>query len=69
MAAVAALVSVAVWALWAAIFNQAQFGDNIEQFNWSQSLQWGYSKHPPLPTWLIGAAIAVPRPQSGSWAI
>lgn len=26
--------------------------DNIEQMLWVQSLQWGYYKHPPLPTWL-----------------
>lgn len=29
--------------------------DNIEQWIWSQSLQWGYHKHPPLPTWLLYA--------------
>ncbi len=27
--------------------------DNIEQMLWVQSLQWGYHKHPPLPTWLF----------------
>jgi 4-amino-4-deoxy-L-arabinose transferase-like glycosyltransferase len=27
--------------------------DNVEQWVWSQSLQWGYHKHPPLPTWLL----------------
>jgi 4-amino-4-deoxy-L-arabinose transferase-like glycosyltransferase len=27
--------------------------DNIEQWIWSHSLQWGYHKHPPLPTWLL----------------
>jgi 4-amino-4-deoxy-L-arabinose transferase-like glycosyltransferase len=26
--------------------------DNIEQMLWVQSLQWGYHKHPPFPTWL-----------------
>ena len=55
----AVAASVVLWAAWAGLFNQAQFGDNIEQFNWSQSLEWGYAKHPPLPTWLLGAAIAV----------
>ena len=25
--------------------------DNVEQWVWSHSLQWGYHKHPPLPTW------------------
>ena len=27
--------------------------DNIEQLTWVHSLEWGYYKHPPLPTWLI----------------
>ncbi|HEY9025216.1 MAG TPA: glycosyltransferase family 39 protein, partial [Burkholderiaceae bacterium] len=56
------LVSMAVvvcWTLWAVAFNVGQFGDNIEQFNWAQSLEWGYHKHPPLPTWLLGATIAL----------
>lgn len=27
--------------------------DNIEQLIWMQALEWGYYKHPPLPTWLF----------------
>lgn len=27
--------------------------DNIEQLIWVRSLEWGYYKHPPLPTWLL----------------
>ncbi|NMM79160.1 hypothetical protein B2J89_21205, partial [Acidovorax sp. SRB_24] len=27
--------------------------DNIEQLSWMRSLQWGYYKHPPLPTWML----------------
>jgi len=53
----AAAISVMLWALWAVAFNTAQFGDNLEQFNWSHSLEWGYYKHPPMPTWLLGSAI------------
>lgn len=30
--------------------------DNIEQLTWMRSLEWGYYKHPPLPTWLLWAA-------------
>lgn len=29
--------------------------DNIEQLIWLHSLEWGYYKHPPLPTWLVWA--------------
>ena len=58
---------VVVWALWAAYFNTAQFGDNIEQFNWAQSLELGYHKHPPLPSWLLGSVIKLFGP-SIYWA-
>jgi hypothetical protein len=27
--------------------------DSIEQLVWSHSVQWGYYKHPPLPTWVL----------------
>jgi 4-amino-4-deoxy-L-arabinose transferase-like glycosyltransferase len=46
-------LSIVVWVAWAVLFNGAQFGDNIEQFDWAHSLEWGYHKHPPLPTWLL----------------
>jgi hypothetical protein len=61
------LAVIVVWALWAAYFNTAQFGDNIEQFNWAQSLELGYQKHPPLPSWLLGAVIKLFGP-SVYWA-
>ena len=46
-----------LWSIWAVAFNTAQFGDNVEQFNWAQSLELGYHKHPPLPSWALGALI------------
>ena len=61
------LAVIVLWALWAAHFNTAQFGDNVEQFNWAQSLELGYYKHPPLPSWLLGAVIRVFGP-SIYWA-
>jgi 4-amino-4-deoxy-L-arabinose transferase-like glycosyltransferase len=66
----AVLVSAAIivlWALWAAAFNTAQFGDNIEQFNWAQSLELGYHKHPPLPSLVLGLVIRLFGP-SIYWA-
>ncbi|MET4576924.1 ArnT family glycosyltransferase [Ottowia thiooxydans] len=33
--------------------------DNIEQLVWVSSLEWGYFKHPPLPTWILAAASVV----------
>lgn len=28
-------------------------GDNLEQLDWSSVPDWGYTKHPPLPTWVL----------------
>ena len=48
---------VAMWALVGVGFSSAQWGDHFEQFIWAHSVQWGYHKHPPLPTWLLALAI------------
>jgi len=47
-----------------AVLLTAPHGDNVEQLNWSHALQWGYFKHPPLPTWLLHAAIGVFGPSA-----
>ena len=49
--------AIAVWSAAGALVNGAQYADNLEQFAWSHSLELGYWKHPPLPTWLIAAPI------------
>jgi 4-amino-4-deoxy-L-arabinose transferase-like glycosyltransferase len=44
------------WTLLPVWFDSSPSSDNIEQLVWSQGLELGYHKHPPLPTWiLIGA--------------
>lgn len=43
----------AVWLCQLAYTGLVAPTDNIEQLNWVRSLEWGYYKHPPLPTWLI----------------
>ena len=52
-----ALAMIAMWAVVGTVFSSAQWGDHLEQFVWAHSVQWGYHKHPPLPTWLLAAAI------------
>ena len=47
------------WVLVALLTNSAQYGDHFEQFAWAQSLEWGYHKHPPLPSWLLAVAIRI----------
>ena len=62
-----ALAWVAAWVFVPAGVNPGQWGDNFEQYVWSHSLEWGYHKHPPLPTWLLGGLIALFGP-SPYWA-
>lgn len=52
-------IAIAVWSAAAAWINPAQFADNLEQFSWSHSMELGYWKHPPLPTWLIAIPIRI----------
>jgi len=52
-----ALLFAVGWALFGAVLNPGQPGDHFEQFTWSHGVEWGYHKHPPLPTWLLAAAI------------
>lgn len=53
------LVFGAVWLLLLANAAVTPPMDNIEQTIWLRSLQWGYYKHPPLPTWLAAGAAAL----------
>lgn len=40
-------------------------GDNVEQLIWIRSLELGYFKHPPLPTWIVAAGAAIAGPSIG----
>ena len=66
-ALVLALALVAMWVSVPAGVSPGQWGDNFEQYVWAHSLEWGYHKHPPLPTWLLGGLIALAGP-SPHWA-
>ena len=52
-----AAFGLALWAgLWLALLAYNGFSppvDNAEQLSWVRSLEWGYYKHPPLPTVLL----------------
>ena len=47
------LLFAAVWLAHLSSTSLSPPTDNIEQLNWVHSLEWGYYKHPPLPTWLL----------------
>ena len=59
VAAAAALVALGLLlfaAVWLGMLGATSLvppADNIEQLTWVRSLEWGYYKHPPLPTWLM----------------
>ena len=56
------IVIVFSWVAWTAFWDTGLYGDNVEQFIWSHSVQWGYHKHPPLPTWLLAGLIGLVGP-------
>ncbi|MDQ6847001.1 MAG: glycosyltransferase family 39 protein, partial [Candidatus Dormibacteraeota bacterium] len=47
---------------------RGQWGDHFEQFVWAHSVEWGYHKHPPLPTWILSGTIALFEPAT-HWAL
>ena len=53
-----------VWTALPSLLQLAPHADNVEQLNWSHSYQWGYFKHPPLPTWLLRTAIGLFGPSA-----
>ncbi|MEI7782863.1 MAG: glycosyltransferase family 39 protein [Betaproteobacteria bacterium] len=52
-----AILIIWAWIALAAVLNESQLNDSLEQFIWAQSLEWGYWKHPPVSTWLMYGAI------------
>ncbi|MEY4754504.1 MAG: hypothetical protein RJA44_2179, partial [Pseudomonadota bacterium] len=59
------LLMVPAWIVLALLVNTSQFGDHFEQYTWAQSLELGYFKHPPLPTWVLGAVLRLCGPWPG----
>jgi dolichyl-phosphate-mannose-protein mannosyltransferase len=57
-----AMLVVTIWVCIVLATSSGQLGDHFEQFTWAHSLQWGYHKHPPLPTWMLATLIAVLGP-------
>jgi 4-amino-4-deoxy-L-arabinose transferase-like glycosyltransferase len=44
------------WTLAPFVQHQAPPDDNLEQLDWVRHLAFGYPKHPPFPTWILGLA-------------
>jgi 4-amino-4-deoxy-L-arabinose transferase-like glycosyltransferase len=58
------LAVVLAWSALPALLQPIPHADNVEQLNWSHAVQWGYLKHPPMPTWLLAAGIALFGPSA-----
>lgn len=47
------LIMVALWSLLMAVSHKAPDLDGMEELVWASSLELGYSKHPPFPSWVM----------------
>lgn len=48
-----------LWSTLTGISHSAPDWDNMEEMVWGSSLEWGYYKHPPLPSWVMHGMIAL----------
>ena len=55
---------VVCWSVLPALLQTVPHADNVEQLNWAHALQWGYLKHPPLPTALLWLAQSLVGPSA-----
>lgn len=55
---------VLAWSALPALLQSVPHADNVEQLDWAHALQWGYVKHPPLPTWILYAALQALPPSA-----
>ncbi len=44
---------VVVWTILCGISHRAPDLDNMEELIWASSFEWGYFKHPPVPSWFL----------------
>ena len=50
---------VALWGFLCAISHSAPDLDGMEELVWAGTFEWGYYKHPPVPSWFMYAFVAV----------
>ncbi|TAM80834.1 MAG: glycosyltransferase family 39 protein [Candidimonas sp.] len=54
---------VALWAILCGVSHRAPDLDGMEELVWASSFEWGYYKHPPLPSWgLLGLVSIFGKP-------
>lgn len=50
---------VAVWTLFCAVSHKAPSLDGMEELVWASSFEFGYTKHPPLPSWIMYGLVSL----------
>lgn len=55
LVAASLIAFVLVWTFLMALSHSAPDLDGMEELVWAVSLEWGYTKHPPVPTWMLYA--------------
>ncbi|MEO8921816.1 MAG: glycosyltransferase family 39 protein [Caldimonas sp.] len=58
------VLTVLAWVGTTAATSPNQWGDHLEQYVWAHGVEWGYHKHPPLPTWMLAATISLFGPSA-----
>ncbi len=57
------LLHLALWTFFTSISHRAPDWDNMEELVWAGGLEWGYYKHPPMPSWILhGLTLVFGRP-------
>ncbi|MDQ7969155.1 MAG: glycosyltransferase family 39 protein [Oxalicibacterium faecigallinarum] len=47
------LLHLALWTIFTGLSHRSPDWDNMEELVWASGLEWGYYKHPPLPSWIL----------------
>ncbi|WP_254873126.1 MULTISPECIES: glycosyltransferase family 39 protein [Oxalobacteraceae] len=54
------LLHLVLWSVFTGISShRAPDWDNMEELVWASGLEWGYYKHPPLPTWILYGLVSI----------
>ena len=53
------LLHLALWSVFTGISHRSPDWDNMEELVWASGLEWGYYKHPPLPSWILYGLVSI----------
>lgn len=53
------LLHLALWTIFTGISHRSPDWDNMEELVWASGLEWGYYKHPPLPSWILYGLVSI----------